>query len=124
MANEPTISLTGRLGNDPQIGFTGSGRAVANFSVAVTPRTKDGDNWIDKDTLWFRVSLWKNAEAAVEELVKGDYVAITGKFSNPSFTTKDGAEKTALEIDADFVGIIPTKKTHGQPEPQSETAPW
>lgn len=124
MANEPTISLTGRIGNDPQIGFTASGRSVANFSVAVTPRTKDGDTWIDKDTLWFRVSLWKNAEAAVEEIVKGDLVTITGKFANPTFTTKDGDTKTSLEIDADFVGVIPTQKTHGKTEPQSEVAPW
>jgi single-strand DNA-binding protein len=121
MANEPTISLVGRLGNDPEVGFSSSGRAVVNLSVAVTPRVKDqNDKWIDKDTLWFRVNLWKNAEAAADELTKGDYVAVTGRFSNPSYTAKDGATKSALEINADYVAIIPTQKTHGQ----SEEAPW
>lgn len=110
MAGEPTIQFTGRLGSDPDINFTQSGRAVANMSVAVTPRTKDGDAWVDKDTLWFRVSLWRNAEAAVNEFVKGDLVTVTGKFANNTYTTKEGELKTALEVDADFVGLIPTEK--------------
>jgi single-strand DNA-binding protein len=110
MAGEPTITLVGRLGNDPEIHFTQTGRAVANFSVAVTPKTKDGDTWIDKDTLWFRVSLWRNAEAAVNELEKGDLVTISGKFANNTYTTKDGDTKTSLEIDADNVGLIFTEK--------------
>ena len=110
MAGEPTVTFTGRLGNDPEIHFTQSGRAVANCSVAVTPRTKDGDNWIDKDTLWFRVSLWRNAEPAVNELQKGDLVTVTGKLSHNLYESKDGGTKSSLEVDADFVGLIPTEK--------------
>jgi single-strand DNA-binding protein len=118
MAGEPTVTFTGRLGNDPEINFTQTGRAVANLSVAVTPTTKDGDKWIDKDTIWFRVSLWRNAEAAVNEFVKGDLVTVAGKFAYTTYTTKEGATKTALEIDADYVGLIPTEKK------TKEDVPW
>lgn len=118
MAGEPTVTLTGRIGNEPQINFTQTGRAVANISVAVTPSTKDGDKWIDKDTLWFRVALWRNAEAAVEELQKGDLVTVAGKLSQNTYTNKEGETKITLEIDADYVGLIPTTKK------QSEEAPW
>lgn len=115
--NEPTITFQGRIGNDPQINFTQSGRAVANFSVAVTPRTKDGDKWVDKDTLWFRVSLWRNAEAAIDELEKGDLVTVSGKFANNSYTTKEGELKTSLEVDADHVGLIFTNPKQVQESP-------
>ena len=118
MAGEPTVSFTGRLGNDPEIHFTQTGRAVANLNIAVTPRTKDGENWIDKDTLWFRVALWRNAEAAVEELIKGDLVTVTGKFAHNTYTTKDGDTKTSLEVDADFVGLIPTEKKKKEELPE------
>ena len=119
MAGEPTVTFTGRLGNNPEINFTQTGRAVANMSVAVTPSTKDGDKWVDKDTIWFRVSLWRNAEAAAEEFEKGDLVSVAGKLAQSTFVAKDGETKTSLEVDADYVGLIPTiKKT------ESTDAPW
>jgi len=121
MAGEPTVIFTGRVGADPTISFTQSGRAVANLSVAVTPRTKDNDEWVDKETVWFRVSLWRNAEAAVEELLKGDLVTVTGKLAYVTYKAKDGSEKTALEVDADHIGVIPTTKTHSV---VAESTPW
>jgi single-strand DNA-binding protein len=120
MAGEPTVTFTGRLGNIPEINFTKTGRAVANLNVAVTPSTKDGDTWVDKDTIWFKVSLWRNAEAAADEFQKGDLVSVSGKFAHASYTNKDGETKTSLEVDADYVGLIPTlKKTK-----ESTDAPW
>lgn len=115
MAGEPTITLIGRLGADPTINFTQTGRGVTSFSVAVTSKLKTDDGWIDKDTLWFRVSLWHNAEAAVDELRKGDLVCISGKLTESKYM-KDGVERTSLQIDTDHVGVVPTKKTHGDTE--------
>lgn len=122
MAGEPTVTFTGRLGNDPDINYTKTGRAVANLNVAVTPSTKDGDTWVDKDTIWFKVSLWRNAEAAADEFVKGDLVSVAGKFAHASYTNKDGETKTSLEVDADYVGLIPTTKSGKKAE--SAEAPW
>jgi len=122
MAGEPTVTFTGRLGNDPDINYTKTGRAVANLNVAVTPSTKDGDVWVDKDTIWFKVSLWRNAEAAAEEFVKGDLVSVAGKFAQANYTTKDGDTRTSLEVDADYVGLIPTVKSGKKTE--STEAPW
>jgi single-strand DNA-binding protein len=114
MAGEPTIVAVGRLGNDPDISFTQTGRAVANFSVAVTPRTKDNETWIDKDTLWYRVSLWKNAEEFVDSASKGMLVGFSGKFATHTYETKAGETKTDLAVDADWVGVIPTRKRDAQ----------
>jgi single-strand DNA-binding protein len=122
MAGEPTVTFTGRLGNDPDINYTKTGRAVANLNVAVTPTTKDGDVWVDKETIWFKVSLWRNAEAAADEFVKGDLVSVAGKFAQANYTTKDGENRTALEVDADYVGLIPTVKAGKKSE--GTEAPW
>ena len=123
MAGEPQITIVGRLGNDPDISFTQTGRAVANFSVAVTPRTKDGEAWVDKQTLWYRVSLWKNAEEFVDTATKGTLVGLSGKFLTHTYETKSGDTKTDLAIDADWVGIIPTR-TKADHTPQTSEAPF
>lgn len=118
MAGEPTITVIGRLGNDPDIHFTQTGRAVANFSVACTPVTKDNDEWVEKDTMWYRVSLWKNSEEFIETVSKGSLVVVTGKLGQRTYETKDGETRTDATIDADVVGVVPTKKK------KQEDAPW
>lgn len=120
MAGEPTVSFVGRVALEPSINFTQTGRAVANFKVAVTPSTKDGDSWVDKETLWFGVSLWKGAEAAVETITKGTLVSVTGKLAEDKYTNKNGEEKTSLSVDADNIGVIPVKAKNQQ----EEQAPW
>lgn len=119
MSGEPTVSFVGRAGQDADLRYTNSGRAVANISVAVTPRTKDGDNWVDKDTMWFSVSCWRNAEQIVEQVRKGDLLHITGKFGTRSYESKSGETRTDLTVDADTVGVVPTapKGNKGQDDP-------
>jgi single-strand DNA-binding protein len=119
MAGEPTVTFVGRVALEPTINFTQTGRAVANFKIAVTPTTKDGDVWVDKETLWFGVSLWKGAEAAIDSITKGMLVSVTGKLAEDKYTNKNGEEKTSLSVDADNIGIVPTKA-----KTQTEEAPW
>lgn len=121
MAGEPTINIRGRVGADPEVRVTQTGRSVANFSVAVTPRTKDGDEWVDKDTLWFQVSCWRNAEAVAERIGKGEMVIINGKLSTRTYETKNGEQRTDMTVDADEVGVVPTANKGSK---QSDEAPW
>jgi single-strand DNA-binding protein len=119
MAGEPTVSFVGRVALDPTINFTQTGRAVANYKIAVTPTTKDNDQWVDKETLWFNVSLWRGAEAAIDSIVKGAIVSVTGKLAEDNYTTKDGEKRTALTVDADVIGLVPRKAKQ-----QEDVAPW
>ena len=114
------------MGSEPELKFLESGRAVASFSVANTPRVKDSSgNWGDGETIWFRVTLWgRLAEAAIEDVQKGKRVIVDGRLSQRSYTTKEGEQRTSLEITADEVGVIPKlPKVAGQAS-QSEDSPW
>ena len=78
--NEPLLTVVGYLGQDPTLRFIQSGKAVASFNLASTPREKDGDQWKVGGTTWFAVSAWGEfAENVVESLHKGDRVIVTGR---------------------------------------------
>jgi single-strand DNA-binding protein len=124
VSGEGRITVTGNVGSEPELKFLESGRAVASFSVANTPRVKDSSgNWGDGETIWFRVTLWgRLAEAAVEDVQKGKRVIVDGRLTQRSYTTKEGEQRTSLEITADEVGVIPklAKVAGGQ----AEDSPW
>ena len=64
------VTLTGNLTDDPELRFTPTGAAVANFRLAVTPRVKDGDTWRDGDTSFFRINAWRDlAENLIPSLI-------------------------------------------------------
>lgn len=104
MSNQ--ITITGNLAGDPELRFTGSGDAVANFTVCDTPRrfNKQTQEWEDAgETLFMRCSLWReDAELAAETLRRGQKVTVTGKLKQRSYE-KDGEKRTVLECDADSV---------------------
>jgi single-strand DNA-binding protein len=120
MAGEPLVTVTGRIGSDPDVNFTQAGKAIAKFSLACTPFVKDGAEWVEKDTIWFRVSLWKNAEEFVEAAVKGSLVTLSGRLNQRTYETKAGESRTELNLDADAAGIVPvkakSKKIEAEPE--------
>jgi single-strand DNA-binding protein len=107
MAGETTITVIGNLTNDPELRFTPSGSAVANFTVASTPRTFDrqSNEWKDGETLFLRVSIWREAaENVAETLTKGMRVIIQGRLKSRSYETKEGEKRTVIELEADEIG--------------------
>ena len=107
MAGETVITLVGNLTSDPELRFTPSGAAVANFTVASTPRTLDrqSNEWKDGETLFMRCAIWREAaENVAESLTKGTRVVVTGRMKSRSFTTKEGDNRTVIEMDVDEVG--------------------
>lgn len=107
MAGETTITVVGNLTADPELRYTPSGAAVANFTVASTARTfnKQENKWVDGDTLFMRCSVWRNtAENAAESLRKGTRVIVTGRLVSRSYETKEGERRTVTELQADEIG--------------------
>ncbi|ATG86496.1 single-stranded DNA-binding protein [Mycobacterium phage Finemlucis] len=99
------IQIQGNLTADPELRFLESGVAVAQFSVASTPRVKKGDEWVDGETVFLRTTVWRElAEGAAEALRKGDSVVVIGKLKQRSFETREGEKRSVFEIDGEFVG--------------------
>lgn len=104
MAGEPIITVVGNIGGDPELRFTPAGKAVVNFTVASTPRVKDGDQYVDGTTTWLRCSAWDaHAENIVESLAKGMRVIVQGRLSTREFE-HNGEKRTALELAVDAIG--------------------
>ena len=107
MAGETVITVIGNLTGDPELRFTPSGAAVANFTVASTPRTFDrqSNEWKDGDTLFLRCSIWREAaESVAESLTKGTRVIVTGRLIQRSYETREGEKRTVVELQVDEVG--------------------
>jgi single-strand DNA-binding protein len=107
MAGETTITLIGNLTNDPELRFTPSGAAVANFTVAATPKTFDrnSNEWKDGETLFMRCAAWKEmGENVAESLTKGMRVVVTGRLKSRSYDTKEGEKRTVIELEVDEIG--------------------
>jgi single-strand DNA-binding protein len=107
MAGETPITVVGNLTADPELRFTPSGAAVANFTVASTPRQFDRqtNEWKDQETLFLNCSVWRQAaENAAESLQRGMRVIVSGRLKARSFETREGEKRTVFEIDVDEVG--------------------
>jgi single-strand DNA-binding protein len=107
MAGETIITVVGNLTADPELRFTPSGAAVANFTVASTPRTFDRQSgeWKDGEALFLRCNVWRQpAENVAESLVRGSRVMVTGRLRQRSFETREGEKRTVVELEVDEVG--------------------
>ena len=107
MAGETNITVIGNLTDDPELKFTPSGAAVANFTVASTPRTFDRqtNEWKDGDPLFIRCDAWRQmAENVAESLQKGQRVVVTGSLRVRNFERQDGSKGTSVEMNVDEVG--------------------
>jgi single-strand DNA-binding protein len=107
MAGETTITLVGNLTADPELRFTPSGAAVANFTVASTPRTFDRqtNEWRDGDAMFINCAVWRQAaENVAESLQKGMRVIVQGRLKSRSYETREGERRTVFEIDVDEIG--------------------
>lgn len=106
-AGDTPITLVGNLGADPELKYTPTGQAVCSFNVGSTPRFMDRqtNEWKDGDTLWLRVSIWRQAaENCAESLERGMRVIVQGRLKQRSYETKEGEKRTVYEVEADEVG--------------------
>ena len=107
MAGDTIITIIGNLTADPEMRFTPSGAAVASFTVASTPRTFDrqAGEWKDGETLFMPCSSWRDAaENVAESLTKGTRVIVQGRLVQRSFTTREGENRTVMEMQVDEIG--------------------
>jgi single-strand DNA-binding protein len=107
MAGDTVITVVGNLTGDPELRFTPSGSAVANFTIASTPRVLDkaSGSWVDGEALFLRCSLWNQAaEHLAESLTRGARVIAQGRLQQRSFTTKEGEKRTVVELACDEMG--------------------
>ena len=107
MAGETPITIIGNLTSDPELRFTPSGAAVANFTVASTPRTFDRqtNEWRDGDAMFLNCAVWRQpAENVAESLTKGMRVIVTGNLKSRQYETREGERRTVFEVDVNEVG--------------------
>lgn len=126
MARETVITVIGNLTADPELRWTQTGAAVADFTVASTPRTYDRNagEWRDGDTLFMRCSVWREtAENVAESLRKGMRVIVQGRLTQRSYDTQQGDRRTVVELQVDEVGPSLRRAraqiTRNQPQPAS-----
>ncbi|PPH14678.1 single-stranded DNA-binding protein [Rathayibacter sp. AY1G1] len=107
MAGETIITVVGNLTADPELRYTQGGLAVANFTIASTPRTFDrqANDWKDGEALFLRASVWREfAENVAGTLTKGSRVIATGRLKQRSYETKEGEKRTSIELEIDEIG--------------------
>ena len=107
MVGDTVITVIGNITGDPELRFTPSGAAVANFTVASTPRQFDrqSNEWKDGETLFMRCSVWRDAaENVAESLQRGTRVIVSGRLKSRSYETKEGEKRTVIEMEVDEVG--------------------
>ena len=107
MSGETQITLVGNLTSDPELRFTSSGAAVANFTVASTPRTFDkrSNEWRDGEAMFLGCSVWRQAaENVAGSLAKGMRVIVQGRLRARSYDDREGNRRTVFEVEVDEVG--------------------
>ena len=132
MAGETTLTVIGNLTADPELRFTPNGAAVANFTIASTPRTFDrkANDWKDGETLFLRCSVWREAaENVAESLTKGTRVIARGELKPRSYETKEGEKRTVMEFEVEEIGpslryatAKPTRASKAAPATAATTA--
>ena len=127
-----TITITGRLGQPPELRYTATGRAVTNLSIAIQDTILTDGQWTQTDPLWIDARCWGNtAEACPEHLTKGTLIIAKGHLVTTTWTGRDGAQHTKTILDIDTIGEVITNHKPGQPtQPTSQwttepnTDPW
>jgi single-strand DNA-binding protein len=107
VAGDTSITVVGNLTADPELRFTPAGAAVANFTVASTPRSFDRQSgeWKDGEALFLRCSIWREAaENVAESLTRGSRVIVSGRLKQRSFETREGEKRTVVEVEVDEIG--------------------
>jgi single-strand DNA-binding protein len=106
-ADDTQLTIVGNLVDDPQLRYTATGNAVANFRIASTPRFMDRatNEWKDGDSLFLTCNVWRQpAENVAESLQRGMRVIVSGRLRQRSYETKEGEKRTVYEVEVDEVG--------------------
>jgi single-strand DNA-binding protein len=104
MGMDNSITVSGRLGADPELRFTTSGRGVASANLAVDHRFQRNGEW-ESETSWITVVAWAElGEHLAASCAKGDRIIVVGRFSQRSYETREGEKRYAYEIIADDIG--------------------
>src|SRR3954468_11682204 len=107
MAGETVITVVGNLTADPELRYTQNGLAVANFTIASTPRTFDrqANEWKDGEALFLRASVWREfAEHVGGSQTKGARGIETGRLKQHSYQDREGQTRTSIELEVDEIG--------------------
>lgn len=107
MAGETVITIVGNLTADPELRTTRNGGAVANFSIAATPRVfdKQSNQWVDGDALFMRCTAWRDlATNCAQSLAKGMRVIAHGRLTQHSWEDEQHQKRTAVELQVDEIG--------------------
>lgn len=107
MSGETVITVVGNLTADPELRYTQNGLAVANFTIASTPRSlnRQTNEWVDGDPLFLRCSVWREfAEHVAGSLTKGMRVIAQGRLTMRGYETKEGEKRTSTELLVDEIG--------------------
>lgn len=107
MTGETIITVVGNLTANPELRYTQSGLAVANFTIASTPRIFDraSNDWKDGDALFLRASCWREfAEHVAGSLTKGSRVVATGRLVQRGYETREGEKRTSIELQVEEIG--------------------
>lgn len=106
MASDNQITLVGNITDDPELRFTPSGAAVANFTIAVNRRFRSqAGEWEDRLDGFFKCNCWRDmAENVAESLSKGMRVMVAGRLQQRSWDDQEGNKRSAFEIQVDEVG--------------------
>lgn len=133
MSGETLVTIVGNLTADAELRFVASGAAVANFTVASTPRTfdKNKNEWVDGQALFMRCNIWRQpAENVAETLTRGMRVIVSGRLVQRSWDDKDGQKRTVMELEVDEVGpslkyatAKVTKTSSGSNQSAGQTSP-
>jgi len=104
------VILVGRLGKDPELGYTQSGTPNCKFSLATTEFSKDKDGTPGQKTMWHNIVIWgKTAENVAKYIRKGSQVLVEGKINNRSYVDKSGEKKYISEVTCYSVEFLDSK---------------
>jgi single-strand DNA-binding protein len=124
MASVNKVILVGHLGADPEVRYTPSGRAVANFSLATTERFTNKEGEKEERTEWHRIVAWARlGEICGEYLTKGSQVYIEGRLQTRSWEDRDGNKRYTTEIVAQVMQMLGGSKKGGEVASVEESHP-
>jgi single-strand DNA-binding protein len=110
------VTIIGNLVRDPGLRFTAGGDAVANFTVAVNERVKQGNEWVDGEPSYYDVTAWRKlGEQVAEHLRKGSRVIAVGKMKVDKYEAKDGTPRSKVVITVDEIGESMRFRQVGEP---------